>query len=146
MKMGAVRCLGLRRFLEGGLRHQPPSEQSGFGKSLDVRHRPLATLSRDMKTARLLLTLSLLTALPSPAAEMPRMFFEQHCADCHDADEKKGGLYLTALKPGFADGDAREVTVTSPDLGEVKLQARADGAVYLASLKAGKLSLTKTDF
>ncbi len=25
------------------------------------------------------------------------MFFEQHCYDCHDADEKKGGLDLTSL-------------------------------------------------
>ena len=45
-----------------------------------------------------------------------------------------------------AEGDAREVTVTIPDLGEIKLQARPDGAVYLASLKDGQLSLTQIDF
>ncbi len=45
-----------------------------------------------------------------------------------------------------AEGDTREVTVTIPELGETKLQARPDGAVYLASLEAGKLSLAKTDF
>ena len=43
-----------------------------------------------------------------------------------------------------AEGDAREVAVQIPDLGEVKLQARPDGAVYLASLKAGKLVLAIT--
>ena len=30
-------------------------------------------------------------------------FIENHCMDCHDADEKKGGFDLTALKPDFAD-------------------------------------------
>ena len=41
----------------------------------------------------------------SPAAEMPRVFFEQHCFDCHDATEKKGGLDLDALKTNFADAE-----------------------------------------
>src|SRR5947208_14511277 len=27
-----------------------------------------------------------------------RQFVEQYCVECHDADTKKGGLYLTALK------------------------------------------------
>ena len=44
------------------------------------------------------------------------------------------------------DQAAREVTDTGRDPGEIKLQARPDGAVYLASLKEGKLSLNKTDF
>ena len=50
------------------------------------------------------------------------------------------------LTAWVADGDAREVAVTIPDLGEIKLQARPDGTVYLATLKGGQLSLTKTDF
>ena len=37
-----------------------------------------------------------------------------------------------------ADGKAREVKVTVPDLGEVTLQARADGSVYEATVKNGK--------
>ena len=50
--------------------------------------------------------LSLLTSLLSAAAaEMPRPFFEQHCTDCHDAMEKKGGLDLNALKTNFADAE-----------------------------------------
>ena len=36
-----------------------------------------------------------------------------------------------------ADGDAREVTVQIPELGEVRLRARPDGAVYLASIGDG---------
>ena len=38
-----------------------------------------------------------MAAQPEPAA-----FFEKHCTDCHDADTKKGGLDLTALKQEFA--------------------------------------------
>ena len=46
------------------------------------------------------------------AANPAGSFIEQHCADCHDAVEKKGGLDLTALKPDFADAEnfARWVT------------------------------------
>ncbi|MEO7318479.1 MAG: c-type cytochrome domain-containing protein [Chthoniobacteraceae bacterium] len=36
---------------------------------------------------------------------MPTAFFDAHCFDCHDVDEKKGGLDLTALKPDFADAE-----------------------------------------
>ncbi len=32
----------------------------------------------------------------------PRTFFERHCVDCHDADSKKGGLDLTALRAEFS--------------------------------------------
>ena len=38
---------------------------------------------------------------PSMAATLPpsdRLFLEKHCFDCHDAEMKKGGLDLTALK------------------------------------------------
>ncbi len=33
-------------------------------------------------------------------------FIEQHCADCHDSTEKKGGFDITALKPDLANADA----------------------------------------
>ncbi len=46
---------------------------------------------------------------PGSAAQVPakwRDYIENHCADCHDADEKKGDLDLTALTlPG---GDAKK--------------------------------------
>ena len=42
--------------------------------------------------------------------------------------------------------DMREVAVQTPNLGEIRLQAPPDGAVYLANLTAGKPVLTKTDF
>jgi hypothetical protein len=44
---------------------------------------------------RFLLLCSLLLAPWAKAA--PNAFIEQYCADCHDADEKKGGLDLTSL-------------------------------------------------
>jgi hypothetical protein len=44
-----------------------------------------------------------------------------------------------------ADGTPREVTVTVPVLGEVKLQARAADSVYYATIKDGKSSLTLLD-
>jgi mono/diheme cytochrome c family protein len=40
-------------------------------------------------------------AAPVMAGELPRasrLFVEKHCVECHDADAKKGGLDLTALK------------------------------------------------
>ena len=40
-------------------------------------------------------------AIPVMAGDLPRaarQFVEKHCVECHDADAKKGGLDLTALK------------------------------------------------
>ena len=34
-----------------------------------------------------------------------RDFIEQHCADCHDASEKKGGFDITTLKPEFTNAE-----------------------------------------
>lgn len=45
-----------------------------------------------------------------------------------------------------ADGDAREVAVTIPELGEIRLHARPDGAVYLASIGDGGNLLKDTGF
>jgi hypothetical protein len=46
-------------------------------------------------------------------AAPPAAFFEAHCYSCHDADAKKGGLDLTALKfdPADAENVARWVKV-----------------------------------
>lgn len=49
----------------------------------------------------------------APAVAQPPAFFEKHCHSCHDADTKKGGLDLTALKvnPGDADNFAKWVKI-----------------------------------
>jgi len=43
----------------------------------------------------------------APAKLPPKIHavFEQHCYDCHDATEKKGGFDLDALKTNFADAE-----------------------------------------
>ncbi|MDB5294701.1 MAG: hypothetical protein JWO31_684 [Phycisphaerales bacterium] len=49
-------------------------------------------------------------------------FLHAHCADCHDADAKKGGLDLTALSPDLSDPRAYAKWVTVFDrvhLGEM---------------------------
>lgn len=65
---------------------------------------------RLVSTARMaLLFLGVLLAQTSDAAELPppvREFIKARCLDCHDANTKKGGLDLTALKPDIADPDA----------------------------------------
>lgn len=59
-----------------------------------------------------LVTLSVLWFIPLAvlhAAEPPaavRNFIEKHCMECHDADSKKGGLDLTALKSDLLNADA----------------------------------------
>jgi hypothetical protein len=65
-----------------------------------------------MPPVRLLqLVLGLLFNLPAQA-DMPA-FLEQHCMKCHDADTRKGGLNLEALKADYSDpeGFARWVKV-----------------------------------
>jgi mono/diheme cytochrome c family protein len=47
---------------------------------------------------RTLLTLAALAAASPAFAAPPAAFFGAHCVSCHDADAKKGGLDLTALK------------------------------------------------
>lgn len=44
-----------------------------------------------------------------------REFLNRHCTECHDADTKKGGLDLTALKFGLADAKAGAKWVTVHD-------------------------------
>ena len=71
-----------------------------------------------------------------------RDFIEQHCADCHDASEKKGDLDLTALKVDFTNADnfAKWVKVLDRTAsGEMppKKKARppvAESAAFLGSL------------
>ena len=58
---------------------------------------------RRFKSMRVFARFSLLLAVTGPvmAGDVPvvvRQFVEKNCAECHDADTKKGGLDLTALK------------------------------------------------
>jgi len=53
------------------------------------------------------LTLTFTAApLTRAANDLPGKYFDSHCYDCHDADEQKGGLDLTSLKPDFANPEA----------------------------------------
>ena len=77
------------------------------------------------------------------ADERPNAFIEQHCADCHDADEKKGGLDLDALNADFtnADGFAKWVKVLDrTESGEMPPKKKArppegERAAFLGSLR-----------
>ena len=51
-----------------------------------------------------LIVLSLIILCPRTEAQQ-QAFFEKHCYDCHDGDDKKGGLDLTALRPNFCDAE-----------------------------------------
>jgi len=49
---------------------------------------------------------ALFTAASCGAADSPaEKFFEQHCADCHLAGEKEGGLDLAALSRDMSDAE-----------------------------------------
>ncbi len=48
-------------------------------------------------------------------------------------------------RPGPTGGPDRDVSVTIPDLGPVRLQARPCGSVYRATLQSGRASLTRLD-
>lgn len=68
-----------------------------------------ALLDRKILDRKILLFIFLsqifLSKIPAKAAEMPRVFFEKHCFDGHDATEKQGGFDLGALKTDFADAE-----------------------------------------
>jgi hypothetical protein len=86
-------------------------------------------------------------------AELPpgaSAFLDQHCTECHDADVKKGGLDLSALKFDLANADAfqgwQKVFERVRD-GEMPPKkkpqpAKADAVKFLASLKP---ALVKAD-
>ena len=56
---------------------------------------------------RLFCLLSFLPLSPARAQNAPPQI-EQSCIECHDAETKKGGLDLTALKFDLADSATRE--------------------------------------
>src|SRR5262245_29878676 len=64
--------------------------------------------ARRLLSAALPLAAAAAFAAPAAAPLLPAKvdaFIENRCADCHDSDEKKGGLDLTALK--FTPDDSR---------------------------------------
>lgn len=94
-----------------------------------------------MKPLWLLILLSP-TVFAGPPAPVPA-FLDQHCVECHDADVKKGGLDLEALKYDLANADAfqewQKVFERVRD-GEMPPKkkpqpAKADAEKFLASLK-----------
>ena len=84
------------------------------------------------------------------AAELPgqtKALIAKHCAECHDADTKSGGLDLTALKPDFADPatfarwvlvhdrvKSGEMPPPTKDAKPVPQKEREDALKYLADL------------
>lgn len=80
-------------------------------------------------------------------------FLEQHCTECHDADVKKGGLDLGALKFDLANADAfqgwQKVFERVRD-GEMPPKkkpqpAKADAEKFLAGLKPELLKADEAD-
>ena len=73
--------------------------------TMHISPAPLAPMK-----PRPLACLALLVALASSSSAQVTQpiapaFFEKHCTDCHDGDEKKGNLDLTVLKPKFSDAE-----------------------------------------
>ena len=58
-----------------------------------------------MKYRIIIFSLAALSLLPLRVGAQQKAFFEKHCTDCHDADEKKGGLDLTALMTDFTNAE-----------------------------------------
>src|SRR5437899_8121982 len=97
--------------------------------------------------------LLLAVASASLGATLPpnnRQFLEKHCFECHDADTKKGGLDLTALKFDPANSTNFSTWVLVHDRvnnGEMppKKKARPDSAEAEAFTKSLAASLTEAE-
>jgi hypothetical protein len=97
---------------------------------------------------RLVLILLCLTPSVSFGALAP--FLEKNCVECHDADAKKGGFDLTALKADLKDAKSFEAWVKVFDRtasGEMppKKKARPDAAQQSAYLKDLSALLVRHD-
>jgi hypothetical protein len=98
-----------------------------------------------------ILTIFTLGGIIANAAELPsNAFIENHCADCHDASEKKGGLDLTALEAKFSDAENFAQWVKVHDMiesGEMppKKKARPPAAESELVLKWLRDSLVATE-
>jgi mono/diheme cytochrome c family protein len=91
-------------------------------------------------------------AIPVRAAEVPlAAFVEKNCVDCHDAESKKGGLDLTALKfdPGSRTNFAAWVLVhdrvSAGEMPPAKKKQRPDPAELAAFTNRLAATLTATD-
>lgn len=99
-----------------------------------------------------LLVVSSFAAVSGHAAP-PSAFFDAHCVECHDADAKKGGLDLTALRHNLADAESFALWVKIHDRIESgdmppKKQARppaADIKKTVASLAESLIKAEKID-
>ena len=89
--------------------------------------------------------------LPVVAAEPPgAKFFAQHCTECHDAETKKGGLDLTALRADFTNVATFSRWVKVHDrvqAGEMppKKKSRPSAKETAATLKTLREALLKAD-
>src|SRR5207244_6191709 len=92
-------------------------------------------------------------AAPAMALDLPlasRQFVEQYCVECHDADTKKGGLDLTALKFDPANSTNFSTWVLVHDRvsnGEMppKQKPRPDSADAEAFIKSLASALTEAE-
>src|SRR5436309_15913148 len=104
-------------------------------------------------TAVLRFSLLFAVAAPLAARDLPpasRQFVEQYCVECHDADTKKGGLDLTALKfdPANSTNFSRWVLVhdrVSNDEMPPKKKPRPDSADAEAFIKSLASALTEAE-
>ena len=90
------------------------------------------------------------TARGADDGAAPRAFIDKHCADCHDADQKAGGLDLTALAPDLAPPEAFARWVKVHDRiesGEMPppKEPRPPADETAAALKALRASLSAAD-
>src|SRR6185503_346333 len=90
---------------------------------------------------------------PVLAADLPpaeRQFLDKHCFECHDAEMKKGGLDLTALKFESANSTNFSIWVLVHDRvsnGEMppKKKARPDAAELASFLRTLSTSLVSVE-
>jgi mono/diheme cytochrome c family protein len=90
------------------------------------------------------------TARAADDGAATRAFVEQHCADCHDAEQKEGGLDLTSLAPDYGAPEtfARWVKVhdriESGEMPPAK-KPRPPAEETTAVLRGLRASLSETD-
>jgi mono/diheme cytochrome c family protein len=104
------------------------------------------------RSAQLLVLSALVLAVSDGSAALPeaRAFIDKHCAECHDAETKKAGLDLTALKYSPEEKANFETWVKIHDrveAGEMppKKKARPDSASLSAFLKNVAANLTDSE-
>lgn len=103
-----------------------------------------------------LAALAIFTSSAATAAPLPQplsAFLDQHCVECHDADVKKGGLDIDALKFDLTDANALKQwqhvfeRVRDGEMPPAKKPqpARAEAEAFLAGLKEPLLKADAAD-